>query len=101
MGFWAAARAVGVALPFDVAIFVLPVTLMVMLVPITLNGWGLREGAAAMLWPVVGIAAQSAVAASVVFGAAVASAALLGGAPWVLYSLRNRAQANAAVRGKS
>lgn len=90
-GFWAAARAVGVAVPFEVAIFILPLTLMVMLVPVTLNGWGLREGAAALLWPIVGIAAQTAVAASVVFGAAIACAAILGAAPWALYVWRNRA----------
>ena len=97
-GFWAAARAVGLALPFEIAIFVLPVTLMVMLVPITLNGWGLREGAAAVLWPVVGIAAQSAVAASVVFGVAVACAAILGIVPWAFYTMRKRAQDTAPVQ---
>lgn len=100
LGFWAAARAVGVALPFEVAIFVLPVTLMVMLVPVTLNGWGLREGAAALLWPVVGIGAQTAVAASIVFGAAIACAALLGAVPWLLYAWRNRAQVAPKAQGR-
>lgn len=100
LGFWAAARAVGVALPFEVAIFVLPVTLMIMLVPVTLNGWGLREGAAALLWPVVGIGAQTAVAASIVFGAAIAGAALLGAVPWAHYAWRNRAQVAPKPQGR-
>ncbi|MFU8898468.1 MAG: lysylphosphatidylglycerol synthase transmembrane domain-containing protein [Roseinatronobacter sp.] len=99
-GFWAAARAVGISVPFEVAIFILPLTLMVMLVPVTLNGWGLREGAAALLWPLVDIAAQSAVAASVVFGAAVAGAALLGAVPWALYAWRTRHAPAPEVQGK-
>ncbi len=90
-GFWAAARAVGAVIPLELALFILPVTLMVMLIPVSLNGWGLREGAAALLWPVVGIGAQTAVAASLVFGVAVAAAALLGALPWAVYSWRKRA----------
>ena len=90
-GFWSAARAVGVVIPLELALFILPVTLMVMLIPVSLNGWGLREGAAAFLWPVVGIGAQSAVAASLVFGTAVAGAALLGALPWAVYSWQKRA----------
>lgn len=82
-GFWAAARSVGVALPLSSALLVLPLTLLVMLIPITLNGWGLREGAAALLWPLVGVAAEVSVAASVVFGLAVAVAALIGAVPVV------------------
>jgi hypothetical protein len=39
-----------------------------MLVPVTISGWGLREGAAAALLPVAGIAASDALAASIVFG---------------------------------
>lgn len=83
-GFWAAARAVGVVLPIQAALFVLPLTLLVMLIPISLNGWGLREGAAALLWPMVGVAAEVSVAASVIFGLAVAFAALIGAVPVLL-----------------
>ena len=84
-GFWAAARAVGVALPPQAALMVLPLTLLVMLVPLSLNGWGLREGAAAVLWPLVGTAPELAVAASVIFGIAVALAALIGALPVVVF----------------
>lgn len=82
-GFWAAAQAVGVMLPLGAAIFVLPLTLGAMLVPLSINGWGLREGAAAALWPLAGATATAAVAASIVFGVAILLAALPG-----LYALR-------------
>lgn len=62
------ALSVGVALPFAAIVALVPVVLLTMLVPITISGWGLREGAAAALLPVAGIAASEALAASVVFG---------------------------------
>ena len=68
-------------LPVQAALLVLPSALRVMLIPISLNGWGLREGAAALLWPMVGVAAEVSVAARVIFGLAVAFAALIGAVP--------------------
>ncbi len=62
------ALSVGVALPFAAVIALVPLVLLTMLVPVTISGWGLREGAAAALLPVAGIAASDALAASVVFG---------------------------------
>jgi uncharacterized membrane protein YbhN (UPF0104 family) len=62
------ALSVGVALPFAAIIALVPLVLLTMLVPITISGWGLREGAAAALLPVAGIAASDALAASVAFG---------------------------------
>lgn len=77
-GFWAAAQAVGVSLSLTAALFVIPLTLGAMLVPLTVNGWGLREGVAAALWPLAGAGAAQSVAASVVFGLAALLAALPG-----------------------
>jgi len=83
LGFWAAARSVGVPLPAFATAFLIPLTLLVMVVPVTINGWGLREGAAAALWPLMGIGGAEAVAASIAFGFACALAALAGVLPWL------------------
>ena len=56
-----------------------PLVLLTMLIPITISGWGLREGAAAALLPVAGAAASASLAASVTFGL-VALVAVLPGA---------------------
>ena len=77
-GFWAAARATGVTLGAEAAIALIPLTLLAMLAPITINGWGVREAVAAALWPLWAIPAAEAVAATVVFGLACMGAALLG-----------------------
>lgn len=83
-GFWAAAAAIGQPLPPRAALALIPLTLMAMLVPLTINGWGVREGVAAALWPAFGIAAPDAVAASLAFGLACMGAALVGLLPWAL-----------------
>lgn len=82
-GYWAAAQAVGLALPLASAALLIPLTLLAMLIPLTINGWGLREGTAATLWPLWGIAAPEAVAASLAFGLACMGAALIGLLPWL------------------
>lgn len=54
------------------------VLLLAMVVPITVSGWGVREGAAALLWPAVGWPAEVGVAVSVGYGALVFLASLPG-----------------------
>lgn len=90
-GVWAAAQAVGVQLDLGAALFVIPLTLLAMLLPVSVNGWGLREGVALVLWPIVGVAGPQAVAASISFGLAALGAALLAIIPWaVQLGLGNR-----------
>ncbi|NKX44019.1 lysylphosphatidylglycerol synthase domain-containing protein [Roseicyclus persicicus] len=72
------AAAVGVALAPGAALVLVPLILFTMLVPVTVSGWGLREGAAAVLLPLAGATAAEGLAASVAFGVAVLVAALPG-----------------------
>lgn len=87
LGFWAASLSVGVVLGMEAALVVIPLTLLSMLVPLTINGWGIREGVAAALWPLYGVATAQAVAASLAFGLACMAAGLVGLLPWVLRGL--------------
>jgi uncharacterized membrane protein YbhN (UPF0104 family) len=72
------AAAVGLTLSPAAALVLVPLILFTMLVPITVSGWGLREGAAAALLPLAGATASEGLAASVAFGLAVLVAALPG-----------------------
>lgn len=63
-----AARATGTALPVGAALMLVPLILGAMLVPVTISGWGLREGAAAALFPLAGLGAEAGLAASIAFG---------------------------------
>lgn len=62
------ARAVGVELSLAATAAIVPLILFTMLIPISVSGWGLREGAAATLLPIAGATASGGLAASVAFG---------------------------------
>ncbi len=72
------AWAVGVHLSPAALLAIVPVILFSMLIPFTVSGWGVREGAAAVLLPLVGISAGEGIAASVMFGIAMLLAVLPG-----------------------
>ena len=76
-----AARAVGVETPLPILLPLVAPVLMSMLIPVTVAGWGLREGAAAVLWGVAGLTAADGVAVSVAYGLLV----LAGSAPGAVF----------------
>ena len=76
-----AARAVGVETPLPVLLPLVAPVLMSMLIPVTVAGWGLREGAAAVLWGAVGLTAADGVLVSVAYGLLV----LAGSVPGALF----------------
>lgn len=77
---YACARATGSILPFEAAVTVLPLVLCAMLVPLSVAGWGWREGAAAALFPLFGATPEAGVAMGICYGAMALLAALPGAA---------------------
>lgn len=75
-GFYASARATGIIVPPEGWVTLVPLILMAMLVPLSIGGWGWREGAAAALFPLIGAPASAGVAAALVYGSAILIAAL-------------------------
>ena len=93
-----AARAVGVETPLPVLLPLVAPVLMSMLIPVTVAGWGLREGAAAVLWGAAGLTAADGVAVSVAYGLLV----LAGSAPGAVFlaaGFRRRRSRAEASRG--
>lgn len=62
------AVALGVALPALAAAALVPLILFAMVLPLSISGWGLREGAAALLFPLVGASMGEGLAVSIAFG---------------------------------
>jgi len=73
-----AARVVGVEVPLPVLLPLVAPVLMTMLIPVTVAGWGLREGGAALLWGAVGLTAADGVVVSVTYGLLVLVGSLPG-----------------------
>jgi len=68
LAFALCARATGTTMPVTAVMIVVPLILFTMLIPISVSGWGLREGAAAALFPLFGATATEGFAASLAFG---------------------------------
>lgn len=62
------ASALGIDLTLGVTITLVPMILFAMILPLSISGWGLREGAAAALFPFVGATSAEGLATSVAFG---------------------------------
>ena len=71
----------GVETPLPVLLPLVAPVLMSMLIPVTVAGWGLREGAAAVLWGAVGLTATDGVVVSIAYGLLV----LAGSAPGAVF----------------
>ena len=78
------AEALGMAIvPVDCLLLVPPIILFTM-VPISLAGWGVREGAMVVGFGLVGVPAADALALSVTFGLVNAVTGLPGGLLWLI-----------------
>jgi uncharacterized membrane protein YbhN (UPF0104 family) len=91
------ARAVGVSTPALTLLSLAAPVLMTMLVPVTVAGWGLREAAAAALWPLAGLTAADGVVISASYGLLV----LLSSLPGALVLLRDPPAAPSVAGGEA
>lgn len=66
--FAVAGLALGAPLTPLALLTVVPLALLTMLLPVSVGGWGVREAAAAALWPLVGLSAETGVATSILYG---------------------------------
>ena len=60
-----------------------PAVLEISLIPVSISGWGLREGAAVVLFGAVGLTSETSLAASAAFGLISLAVGLLGGLAWL------------------
>ncbi len=71
----------------------MPWVLLAMAIPLSVAGWGIREGAAALVWQAAGLDAAEGVAASVSYGLVV----LLSTLPGALVLQRRKPAAHPAA----
>jgi glycosyltransferase 2 family protein len=82
---WSVGRAQGLALPLPDAAVLFTIMIGVVIVPISIGGWGLRELAVISLLGTYGVAPERALLFSVCFGLALAVGSLPGALIWILY----------------
>jgi uncharacterized membrane protein YbhN (UPF0104 family) len=86
--FAVAGWAVGAPMPALGVVTLIPLALLSMLVPVSVGGWGVREGAAALLWPLAGLSAAEGVVTAALYGVI----ALVGALPGLVALWPTRAQ---------
>jgi uncharacterized protein (TIRG00374 family) len=94
--FWLLAKSIGVALGFATCLAFVPVVLLITTVPISVAGWGVRETGVVTLFSLVGVPAVQSLAVSIIFGIAVAAAAIPGGIVWLVTKSAGRNDAAGA-----
>ena len=75
-------RMLGIDTPASILLALIPWVLLAMALPLSMAGWGLREGAAAVLWAAAGLDVSQGVAISIAYGIVVLTSTLPGA--WVL-----------------
>jgi hypothetical protein len=97
------ARGLGLGLGFWIFLVFMPVVLFLSMLPISVAGWGVREGAMVGALAVLGVPAHQSLALSILFGLALVFISLPGGLLW--FVSRNRpaeveAEAKAGAGGQ-
>jgi uncharacterized membrane protein YbhN (UPF0104 family) len=82
--FFTIARGLNLAIGIQDCLVLLPPVFFMSMLPISISGWGVREGAAILALSLVGIPATEALAVSVAFGLGLILISLPGGALWVV-----------------
>ncbi len=82
------ARGLEIGISFLDCFFLVPPVILAMTLPISIAGWGVREGAMIVALGLIGVSQESALVLSILFGLGITLAALPGGVIW-LFS-RNR-----------
>lgn len=80
--YFCCARMLGIDTPASTLLALIPWVLLAMAIPLSMAGWGLREGAAALLWASAGLEVSQGVAISITYGIVVLASTLPG--VWVL-----------------
>jgi uncharacterized membrane protein YbhN (UPF0104 family) len=94
---WCAARAIQADVPLLYTVFLVPPVILVTVVPISIAGWGVREGAMVAAFGYAGLSPGDGLIVSLLFGAGYLVMGAVGGLIWVATSDR-REHANQAPR---
>jgi glycosyltransferase 2 family protein len=87
---WAAARSVGANLSLPYALFLVLPVMLVAIVPISIAGWGVREGAMVAAFAYAGLPEADGLIVSLLFGAGTLLLGAAGGMIWVLTGERGK-----------
>jgi uncharacterized membrane protein YbhN (UPF0104 family) len=81
--FWMLGQSLGLTMTFDQWFIVVPTVLLISMLPISIGGWGVREGAMVIALRGFGIPTEEALLPSILFGLCAVIATLPGAIFWI------------------
>jgi uncharacterized membrane protein YbhN (UPF0104 family) len=81
--FWMLGQSLGLTMAFDQWFIVVPTVLLISMLPISIGGWGVREGAMVVALRGFGIPTEEALLPSILFGLCAVTATLPGAIFWI------------------
>lgn len=81
---WILARGIGVELSYLEIMAFLPPVILLMTIPVSIAGWGVREGTVVALFGLIGGPTSLGLVASILWGLAAAAAAIIAGGVWLV-----------------
>ena len=81
--FWMLGQSLGLTMTFDQWFIVVPTVLLISTLPISIGGWGVREGAMVVALRGFGIPTEEALLPSILFGLCAVTATLPGAVFWI------------------
>jgi glycosyltransferase 2 family protein len=82
------ARALGVGVDWWNGMIILQCMVLASIIPVSIGGWGVREGVAILLFAGIGIGANEATAIAILFGLVLTAVGLVGGLVWMASGYR-------------
>lgn len=87
---WGAAMAAHVAIDFAHVLFLILPVILISTIPVSIAGWGVREGAMVLAFSYAGLAERDGLIVSLLFGAATLAVGAVGGIVWIASGYRWR-----------
>jgi glycosyltransferase 2 family protein len=81
--FWMLGQGLGLTITFDQWFIVVPTVLLISMLPISVGGWGVREGVMVVALHGLGVPSEEALLSSILFGLCVVIATLPGAIFWI------------------
>ena len=98
---YAMACALSIEVALETYFFLIPITALVTMLPISLNGFGLREGAYVVVFAPIGILPETAIALSVVNTLGTIGVSLIGGILYAMGPLQVETQPHLSISSSS
>jgi len=98
---WCCIKAIAAPVSFAQVLFLMPPVLLIVTIPISIAGWGVRESSMIVAFAYAGLAQSNGLTLSILFGAVSFVVGVMGGVAWITSGLRVRSLAQAVANAEA